>query len=281
MGYWSRASLIGRHTARRVRGAGALPDFLLLGAQKAGTTTLFHHLCRSRDVLPPLRKEVHYFDQHKLPDLSWYRAFFDPRAGHDGAITGEATPLYLSHPDVPHRIEASGIAPRFLVILRCPIERAWSHYRHEKRKGRETRPFADALAAEVDLLDAMEARHVDRDRLEFLRNKSYLSRGRYGAQIARYHALFGADRMHILSLDQLHAAPRTAIEGACAFLGVRPPDDDDGYGALNAGNDNKPMPAVDPAIFRTAFAEDLGRLSAIFPEAAVWLERVRNYGDGA
>lgn len=280
MTVWTRASLLARHLSRRSSKRGALPDFLLLGAQKAGTTSLFHHLCRSPDVLPPLRKEIHYFDQVRLPPMDWYRAFFDARSDGPGTpITGEATPLYLFHPDVAQRIHDAGLNPKFLVILRCPIDRAWSHYRHEKRKGREDRPFAEALAAEVGRLDEMERHGVDRERLKFLKTRSYLGRGRYHAQIERYRDLFGADRLHIVTLDDLHAQPADTIASCCDFLGIRTPGEDGAYRALNAGNDNKPMPEVDPSIFRTAFEQDLAKLAGIFPPAETWHRRVLAYGE--
>ncbi|MDZ4307594.1 sulfotransferase family protein [Allopontixanthobacter sp.] len=269
----SRASLVSRHTARRLTGQGRLPDFLILGAQKAGTTSLYNYLCQSPDVAPPLRKEVHYFSQFTLPPLSWYKAFFPDHAGR-ASVTGEATPFYLFHPDVPDRIEAAGLHAKFVAILRCPIERAWSHYRHEKRKGREQLGFADALRAEGERLRFTTDRVLDRAHLEALKRQSYLARGRYMAQISRFQKIAGAEGIHVLSLDQLQSDPATAVSQCCEYLGIAPPPSGIDYKVYNAGNEKSQMPEVDHQIFREAFDSDLEALATILPEADGWRRRL-------
>lgn len=114
----------------------ALPDFLVLGAQKAGTTSLFIHLLKSPKVLGPTAKELHFFSEGKHPrryrdlGLGWYRSQFPLRSELDaaGAITGEATPRYLFEPDALRRIHRHLPRSRWIVVLRDPVERALSNY---------------------------------------------------------------------------------------------------------------------------------------------------------
>ena len=110
-----------------------LPDFLILGAQKAGTTSLHRYLEQHHAVLPPSTKEVHYFDVQWWRGEKWYRSNF-PTARHrrarrlpDGrpAISGESSPYYLAHPLVPARVKQTIPAVPMIVILRDPIERAY------------------------------------------------------------------------------------------------------------------------------------------------------------
>src|SRR5215470_750369 len=133
-----------RFAARRATAsARALPDFLIIGAQKAGTTSLYAYLTAHRDVRPAGRKEVHYFDLGFTAGAElgegWYRSMFPLRArlALDGrrtgrpVRTGEASPYYLFHPAAPQRAAALVPEARLLVLVRDPVERAWSHYRHE------------------------------------------------------------------------------------------------------------------------------------------------------
>src|SRR5947209_1159841 len=140
----------------------ALPDFLIIGAQKAGTTSLYRYLAAHPDIVASTRKEVHFFDINFWRGEWWYRSLFPlrrrlqrrPPLRNRPAITGEASPYYLFHPFAPER--AAQLLPdaKLIVLLRDPVERAWSHYRHEVANGRETMTFPDALAAEPARLAA-------------------------------------------------------------------------------------------------------------------------------
>ncbi len=269
----SRAALMTRHAARRAVGAGRVPDFLILGAQKAGTTSLFNYLCHSPQVNPPLRKEVHYFSQHDPDPLSWYKAFFPIKTSPDD-VTGEATPFYMFQPQVAQRINQAGIKPRLIAILRCPVERAWSHYRHERRKGREALSFSDALSLEHERLRGVTAEVLDRAHLEALQRKSYLARGQYMKQLSRFIEIFGRDQLHVLSLDHLRTSPGVAVKQCCEFLGIASPPESMEYRVYNAGQEKTVMPDVESGIFRRAFARDLEKLSTLLPEAKAWLQNL-------
>lgn len=268
----TRSKLLFRHSIRRATGGGALPDFLILGAQKAGSTSLFNYLCASSRMVPPLRKEVHYFSQYKLADIGWYRSFF-PSSG-SGTLTGEATPFYLAHPYAARRIAASGITPKLVAILRCPVERAWSHYRHQLRKDREPLEFQAALEAENSRLRETTDEVLDRRHHWALQHQSYLLRGQYMRHLSRYYRIWGTGSVHLLTLDRLKLDPAGAVEECCDFIGLPAPPKDTPYKVYNAGNESADMPDIDRAILRQAFAADLDALATILPDAARWRERL-------
>ncbi len=271
----TRLTLLCRHALRRIRDDGGLPDFLILGAQKAGTTSLYEYLCKSSDVQSPLRKEVHYFSEYSLKPIAWYRAFFQGKKRATDQ-TGEATPFYLFQPQVAGRIEAAGITPKLLVILRCPVDRAWSHYRHEKRKGREPLEYLEALLAENERLSGTTDTVLSEAHLDALRRKSYLARGRYWEQICRFSEIFGHEKIHVLTLDQLKSDPANTVRECCDFLEIAPPPPDTVYRVYNAGNEKSDMPDVDREIFRRAFVDDLKQLVSILPQADLWLKRLED-----
>ena len=130
---------------------GALPDFVIIGAQRSGTGRLYGLLTRHPDVERASVKEVHYFDR---PDnfrrgIEWYRRRFPARRrGSQRHITGEATPSYLVDPPVPERIAEAVPEVRLIVLLRDPVARAYSHFHMAYRKGNETRSFEEAVEEE-------------------------------------------------------------------------------------------------------------------------------------
>ncbi|MCZ3386588.1 MAG: sulfotransferase domain-containing protein, partial [Actinomycetia bacterium] len=155
------ADQIGQRTAsRRV-----LPDMLIVGGQRCGTTTLFKALAQHRAFLgPTLRKGVHYFDLRADQSLDWYRAHFPTRgavenlrrAGDGRVVVGESSPYYLWHPLAADRIARTLPAVRVVALLRDPVERAYSAHAHELARGFETESFEDALALEDQRLAGEE-----------------------------------------------------------------------------------------------------------------------------
>src|SRR6187397_1377370 len=117
----------------------ALPDFLILGAQKAGTTALYSYLRRHPAIVGPSWKEVSFFDRHYARGEAWYRGNFPTRLrhalaerrAHARAIAGEASPSYVFHPSAPERVAALVPDARLIALVRNPIDRALSHYHHE------------------------------------------------------------------------------------------------------------------------------------------------------
>ena len=168
-----------------------LPDLLVIGGQRCGTSTLYRHLGRHPDVSPSLRKEVEYFSRRYDRGDRWYRAHFALDVQRD-RLSFEATPDYLFHPLAAAR--AATVVPdaRLVVMLRDPVARAWSHYHHMVGLGHEHLDFDAAVTAEPDRCADDLARLADNplhDPVALLRY-SYVARGRYAEQLARWFEHF-------------------------------------------------------------------------------------------
>jgi hypothetical protein len=216
------ARMVGRWASGRLglSPAGALPDVLIIGAQKAGTTSLFEYLAQHPSISVSLTKEVHFFDNAFGRGEAWYRRRFPPR--QDSKLVVEASPYYLFHPLAPER--AAGMLPsaRLIALLREPVARAFSHYQHEVAQGRETLSFDEAVAAEPERLGDSE-KHLARGEIARSfehQNYSYLARGFYAAQIERWLEHFPASQMLVLKAEDLFASPQSAFERVCDFLGL-------------------------------------------------------------
>jgi len=128
----------------------SLPDFLIIGAQKAGTTSLLSYLGQHPNVTPGFNKEPRYFTSFFAQPLSVYRSNFPlQHAVLPERMTGEATPYYLFHPDVPERVQAVLPDVKIIVLLRNPVDRCISHYFHEKKYAHEDLSLQEALKADT------------------------------------------------------------------------------------------------------------------------------------
>ena len=207
-GVAKRARLsIGRLTSAKR----ALPDFLIIGAQRAGTTSLYSYLAQHRMVVSATRKEIHYFDVSFHKGLSWYRAHFplssslQQRSSLTRSITGEATPNYLFSPSAAERVAAVVPEVKLIVLLRNPVERAHSHWRHTVRAGYEDLGFEEAILHEESRNDPHYA---------------YLSRGLYASQLERWMAYFDAKQLLVLRSEDLFADSQPTLDQLADFLDV-------------------------------------------------------------
>lgn len=185
---------------------GRLPDFVIVGAMKAGTTSLAAWLRAHPQVFVPGEKELHFFDTFWDRGVDWYRSLF--AGAPDGAVVGEATPNYMV---VDHWVDRmASVLPdaRLIAVLRHPVDRAWSHYRHSVTRGDEQRPFARAIEDE---------RAGDTDHWT---NKGTLARGRYLEQLRGLMRHYDRARIHVGLFDELKEQPATFFASVCRFLGV-------------------------------------------------------------
>ena len=187
-----------------------LPDFLGLGTQKGGTTSLHQWLNTHPQVFLPTCKEVHYFDLQPEQPTSWYAKHF--QEAHQEQVCGEITPFYLFHPDVPARIRSTLPAVRMIILLRDPVERTLSQIFHARKRGFETLSPEEALEAEPYRLQS--------GNLESLQKHSYVSRSRYLEQLDRYEKLFPQNQLLILKSEIFFTDPETAWNKILNFLGV-------------------------------------------------------------
>jgi Sulfotransferase domain len=221
-----------------------LPDFLIIGAQKAGTTSLASYLAAHPNVAPAKCKEVHFFDLNYQKGIHWYRSHFSVAIGEDWrrrirgrrVQTGEASPYYIFHPLAAAR--ACDLLPkvRIIVLLRDPVDRAYSHYHHEMRLGAESMPFDEATDAENSRIAEEEQRlALDPSYLSFnYQHFSYLKRGIYVDQIKRWLRYYRPEQFLILSSERFFKGPAAEYQRVLRFLGL-PPWDLHAYPAELAG----------------------------------------------
>lgn len=198
-----------------------LPDFLTLGTQKGGTTTLHRLLCQHPQVFLPGCKEVHYFSLHSQRGLAWYSDHF--KLARADQRCGDITPYYLFHPQAPSRIQAALPNARLLILLRDPVERALSHYFHARRHGFETLPLAEALEAEPDRLNGAADALLSPGGHHYSHQKhSYVARGRYELQIQAYLQRFSKHQILVLKSEALFAQPEQGWRTLLEFLALEP-----------------------------------------------------------
>ena len=201
-----------------------LPDFLVLGAQKAGTTALYEYLRRHPQISGPSWKEVSFFDRHWARGESWYRGNFPNVARTRGKHVGEASPSYVFHPLAPRRVQEVVPEARLIVLVRNPVDRALSQYNHEVALGWEPLPFEEALDAEEERLRGEQERMASDPRY-FSRewwSHTYKARGRYAEQLERWLAVFPREQLLVLPSDDLGSDPARAHAQVLEFLGASP-----------------------------------------------------------
>jgi len=200
-------SIVGRENERSAAQGGTgvaarLPTFLLVGAPKAGSTSLAAHLSAHPQVFVAPEKEVHFFDHHWERGRDWYRSRFAGAAVPGIAAVGEASPTYLGHPDAHHRIAETLPDARLVAILRHPVDRAYSTYWW--RHAFESRSFEQAA----------------REQMSTGKMVGYIGESRYVHHLRRLAERFPRERIHVLLLDDLRRDPNPTFAAICRFLGV-------------------------------------------------------------
>ena len=199
------------------------PDFVVIGAQRGGTTSLHAYLGGHPRIALPATKELHYLTDRFARGREWYLGQFPAAIPPDG-LTGEATPYALFHPLAPDRLRATAPDAKLIVLLRNPVDRAYSHYLMAHARGDEPLDFAAALDSEADRMAGEEERlrsdptYVSWPHKQF----SYLARGDYAPQLARWFARFPRDQFLILRSEDLYADPAATYGRVLDFLELEP-----------------------------------------------------------
>lgn len=180
-----------------------LPTFLILGAQRCGTTSLRVYLSSHPDVFMP-DTETAYFSRHHNKGLGWYSSHFKTKT----KLVGEKCAGYLSDPKAPKRISNHLPNPRFIVLLRNPVDRAWSHYLWAKSMHEEAYSFKVAI-----LRGSYTQKYGE--------HSGYLSRGLYADQLERWFSVFPKDCFLIIKSEAMFASPTTTYEEVLSFLELR------------------------------------------------------------
>lgn len=205
-----------------------MPDFIIIGAMRGGTTSLYSYLTEYPNIGPAYMKEVHFFDVYYHKGLPWYRAqfpstvqkYYTERVQKQNFITGEASPYYLFHPHAPRRIARLLPHVKLIVQLRNPVSRAYSHYYHEVNGGHEKLSFAEAIDREEERIGQETAKLLrDEQYISYShRHYSYLARGIYVDQLKVWMDLFPREQILILKSEDFYADPAAGLKQTLDFI---------------------------------------------------------------
>ena len=187
-----------------------LPDFLGVGTQKGGTTTLHNLLSQDSRIGLPRCKEVHYFDKEPLPHIQWYADHFKPL--NNKLKIGEITPYYMFYPGAAERISKTLPGAKIIILLRDPVDRTVSQYFHAKRNGYETLELVDAIKAEEERLSS-GSRYSHQ-------KHSYISRSRYHEQIKEFRSFHKDKNILIIKSEDMFSSIETVWPRIEVFLGL-------------------------------------------------------------
>ncbi|OJF12190.1 sulfotransferase family protein [Couchioplanes caeruleus] len=208
------------------------PSFLICGGQRCGTTSLYRALAAHPAVLKAvLHKGVHYFDVSYERGMSWYKAHFPTQRQADKvydtygvpAQTFESSPYYMYHPQAAARIAADLPGTKLVVLVRDPVERAYSQHHHEVARGFENeRNFGNALALEPARLHRQEERlAADPAYYSFAhQHQAYRARGEYARYLSVMAQHVGRERIHVVESERFFREPEQVYDEVCAFLGL-------------------------------------------------------------
>lgn len=199
------------------------PNFFIVGAASSGTTSLYTYLKQHPEVFLPALKEPHYFAQLRpsyeqrylftyVTAEKDYLALFSKAAAYKAI--GEASPSYLWCPEAPARIYRAVPGAKIIILLRDPVERAYSHYLMNLREGLQRRPFFEALQEDWN-----------RPQKGWGVSQLYVELGLYAEQVRRYLATFGPEQVRIVLFDELRRGAENrnaALAGVLRFIGVDP-----------------------------------------------------------
>lgn len=240
-------------------GYATAPSFLIIGAQKAGTTALFAYLDAHPQIVQGATKEMHYFDNFYQRGARWYHALFPmPHNIRPDQISYEATPKYIYDPAVPARIHAYNPHLKLIALVRNPVDRAYSAWNVYTWNKFGYTSFDDMVRGEIAL--------IERDGTGYPgdRHAGFLHRGIYADQLARYFTLFPREQVLILSQESLRGDAAGALHTVTDFLGLRDQDwSAQPYTPANAGTYTEPMSADARARLTTFFRPHNERLYAL------------------
>jgi hypothetical protein len=258
-------------------GSRPLPDFLIIGAQRCGTTSLYRYLEKHPQVIGAApSKGVHYFDVHHERSLRWYRAHFPTRrrrhrAGK-GAVTGEASPYYVFHPHGPDRVRAAVPNVRLILMLRDPVVRAFSQYQQEYARGfDDAETFEQALELEPGRLAGERERMLADPGYDSpaMQHYAYVARGEYAMQLEAWRARFDPDQLLVIQAEEFFADPGTTYGSVLEFLGLPVPARPPQFKAHNARPAGGMVPET-RARLAEHFAEPNRRLEELLGRRLGW-----------
>lgn len=203
-----------------------LPNFLILGGLRCGTTSLFYYLIEHHSIHPALDKEVHYFNRmftgyekdYRFHFPTKFLAFFYKIILRRKFLTFDATPTYSYHPYTPYRVYQMIPEIKLIFLLRNPVDRAYSHYNFSRDKGIERLSFHDALKQETERLKGEEKSFFQN--MDYRSNFSYFNRGLYIYQIMRWFKYFPMKQFLIITSETFYKYPKKTLQKIFNFLSL-------------------------------------------------------------
>ena len=205
-----------------------LPDFYILGGQKCGTTSRFMYLTRHPAILSPNAKDIRFFDKYFFKGINWYRINFPSksrksllRKSFKHVLTGEGTERYFDHPHAPQRIKQVTPHAKFIILLRNPIERSYSHYKMISRRHAESLPF-EKVIQEEDRIISLYQKMIDDPSYysDIYFRHGYLHRGIYVDKIKHWMEVFPKEQFLIIQSEEFFREPSKIYNQVLDFLGV-------------------------------------------------------------
>lgn len=243
-------------------------DFIICGTQKGGTSALDVYLRGHSHICMAEKKEVHFFDNEDAfrdgtPDYAQYHSIFKPNSTTQ--ILGEATPIYMYWRDVPRRMWQYNRNLKLIVLLRNPIERAYSHWNMKRELGAEGLSFWEAIQREPDRCrEALPYQH---------RVYSYVDRGFYLEQLRRLWSFFPIEQVLVLKSDELKCQPVQTLQRVCEFLNLDPLTCIEPM-SVHSRPYNSPMGSKERQYLRSVFEFEIRGLERVLGwDCSAWLEK--------
>ena len=214
-----------RYVKRGISGITAssrvLPDFIIVGTVRSGSTSLYYNICEHPSVLSAAYDEIGFFDSNYHLGINWYRSMFptikemenvERKTGF--AITGEDTPFYFWKEEAAKRIFEMNSNSKIIGIFRNPVDRAYSNYNLAIRSKTEKLTFEEAIDEEIGFLK----KHSFRESVD--NKRSYLAKGIYENQIKIWFELFPREQIHLLSTEDMQKNPEKTLQKTFRFLEI-------------------------------------------------------------
>jgi hypothetical protein len=255
-----------------------VPGFMMIGAQRCGTTSLFRALMAHPQIVrPAFHKGINFFDLNYYRGMTWYRGHFPvarvaeaATARHGGPVTFEASGYYMYHPFALDRVARDLPGVKLVVMLRDPVERAFSAYKHESARGYERESFEMALELENErLIGEVDRMRGDPAYESFThRHHSYTRRGHYADQLERIFGLFPRRQVHVIDSEAFFSRPAEEYHSLTTFLGLHP-HQPASFGQHNA-RPGSPMAPQTQRMLEDHFAPHNKRLAGLLDWDPQW-----------
>lgn len=193
------------------------PNFIIVGAMKAGTTSLYEYINQHPQVLPCAQKEVHFFVHHLEKGLDWYLAHFPHIPPTGGYLTGEASPGYLCN-TVQSKVKETFPEVKLIAVLRNPVERAISHYYHNVKHGIEMRSFEAAMTAEMKAIASLPGINLVKETKNWSGEQGYLFTGLYVYFLQKWISAFERQQILIVKSEDLYQKSKETMDDVFDFL---------------------------------------------------------------